>query len=593
MLIAAAYGGWQIYLSARFSAQRSVSKTNLKQIGLALHQYHDQYGSFPPAYVLGPDEKPWHSWRVLLLPFLGANDLYSQYRFDEPWDGPNNRKLLASGPAVYTSPFQKNLKPGTASYLAVVSRRTMWPAYFPVRIEDVTDGISNTIQLIEQDGSDVVWCEPRDMRERDAIAMLKPPPRERKFSVNKSETFLIAMADGSVRSVWQKINRDLFVSLLTPKYRELMVANDQWPAGLFAEDRGESPPLPVPIDSNKLPGTRVVPTSDSALETDKSVLYCATIQIAWDQLRPEPKEPVDVHGPTPVTESLNARPFPLSDLAEESYFVMASGLDPQQTSGMFDSFRKRFPNAPTEMLQPREPVDDFGNALQILVHLQKSLPFPEVLQRIPDPMKFPAGPDGKPVQTFGWLSAPGEGAMLPALQETVEIRDYESDDDFVLLLRTDSSQGDEIILAKVAPADSLQGTWKAVESRVRSSNLPEVLQHLRGVDQLQIPNLSIGILRSFRELNSLRIPTAKSPDRFIAEAQQTIQFRLDEYGAELISDIQMIVGENGHSEPRKNRIDPRKLVFDKSFLLVLRQRNAESPYFLAWIGNADLMETVK
>ena len=59
---------------------------NLKQIGLAFHNYADAYRSFPPAVIYGPDGKPWHSWRVLLLPFLEQQPLYEQYDFSQPWD---------------------------------------------------------------------------------------------------------------------------------------------------------------------------------------------------------------------------------------------------------------------------------------------------------------------------------------------------------------------------------------------------------------------------------------------------------------------------------------------------------------------------
>src|SRR5262245_42706847 len=85
-------------MQAREVSWRSSCKCYLKQFGLALQNYHDTYGSFPPAFVLGPDGRPWHSWRVLILPFMECDPLYREYRFNEPWDGPNNRKLLAKMP---------------------------------------------------------------------------------------------------------------------------------------------------------------------------------------------------------------------------------------------------------------------------------------------------------------------------------------------------------------------------------------------------------------------------------------------------------------------------------------------------------------
>ena len=61
----------------RRKAKRRVDcVANLKQIGLAMEAYHQKYGRFPPSFV--PDKKgtPEHSWRVMLLPFLGETELY-------------------------------------------------------------------------------------------------------------------------------------------------------------------------------------------------------------------------------------------------------------------------------------------------------------------------------------------------------------------------------------------------------------------------------------------------------------------------------------------------------------------------------------
>src|SRR5260370_27069838 len=69
-------------------------RANLTQISLALRAYHEAHGSFPPAYVLGPSGERYHSWRVLLLPFLGQDELYRQYRLDEPLDSEHNQALV-------------------------------------------------------------------------------------------------------------------------------------------------------------------------------------------------------------------------------------------------------------------------------------------------------------------------------------------------------------------------------------------------------------------------------------------------------------------------------------------------------------------
>lgn len=93
------YGGCLVCLerlagaqSVREAARRVSCLNNLRHIELALHNYHNAHGCFPPAYIVDESGRPMHSWRVL-LPYLEQEALYDQYDFSEPWDGPNNRKL--------------------------------------------------------------------------------------------------------------------------------------------------------------------------------------------------------------------------------------------------------------------------------------------------------------------------------------------------------------------------------------------------------------------------------------------------------------------------------------------------------------------
>ena len=72
-----------IFKSYRYSVNRQTTKDRLKQISLALNSYHEQYKTFPPAFVPGPDGRMWHSWRTLLLPFLGEQELAAKAGFPE------------------------------------------------------------------------------------------------------------------------------------------------------------------------------------------------------------------------------------------------------------------------------------------------------------------------------------------------------------------------------------------------------------------------------------------------------------------------------------------------------------------------------
>jgi hypothetical protein len=138
--------------SHRTHARRSVCKSNLKQIGLALHNYHDIYGSFPPAYIADENGKPMHSWRVLILPFIDLPQLYEEYSFDEPWDGPNNSKLASKMPPTYACPSSATHRGGrgeSTSYMAVVGPHTSWPGATGRKFDEFPDGLSNTILVVE------------------------------------------------------------------------------------------------------------------------------------------------------------------------------------------------------------------------------------------------------------------------------------------------------------------------------------------------------------------------------------------------------------------------------------------------------------
>ncbi|MBM4090163.1 MAG: DUF1559 domain-containing protein, partial [Planctomycetes bacterium] len=90
--------------SAREAARRTSSSNNLKQIALAMHNYHDVYKKFPPRASLDANGKPLLSWRVHILPFVEEVALYEQFKLDEPWDSPHNSQLIDKMPRVYQNP---------------------------------------------------------------------------------------------------------------------------------------------------------------------------------------------------------------------------------------------------------------------------------------------------------------------------------------------------------------------------------------------------------------------------------------------------------------------------------------------------------
>src|SRR5262249_15896286 len=76
-------------------------RRSLRELAVAVHNYHDAHGHLPLPAITDRTGKPLLSWRVALLPFMEHDNLYKQFRLDEPWDGPNNRKLIDKMPAIF------------------------------------------------------------------------------------------------------------------------------------------------------------------------------------------------------------------------------------------------------------------------------------------------------------------------------------------------------------------------------------------------------------------------------------------------------------------------------------------------------------
>lgn len=154
-----------LFTEVRDNARRMQSINNMKQLGLAMHNYHDANKHFPAAAIYSQDGKPLLSWRVALLPFLGDyNKLYDRFHLDEPWDSEHNKKLIDKIPAEYRSPKSKLKEPGMTNYLVPVGPGTVFEGREGMRIKDITDGTAHTIMTVEVDDAHaVIWTKPDDL----------------------------------------------------------------------------------------------------------------------------------------------------------------------------------------------------------------------------------------------------------------------------------------------------------------------------------------------------------------------------------------------------------------------------------------------
>ncbi len=193
---------------AKADSNRYQSVNNLKQIGLAFHNYAAAAGRFPAAANRDKGRFP-YSWRVAILPYIEQQELYHQYNFDEPWDGPNNRKLIDKMPATYAYPGpdgQPSSRSHT-SYFVFTGPSTIGGADGGTQFQQITDGSSNTILAVEAK-REIPWTKPEDI----PFDLNAPLPELGGFT---PEGFDAVLADGAVRYIKKSINPMTLKALIT------------------------------------------------------------------------------------------------------------------------------------------------------------------------------------------------------------------------------------------------------------------------------------------------------------------------------------------------------------------------------------------
>jgi len=201
--------------AAREAARRMHCANNLRQIGLAMHDYAQEYGCFPPAYIADKDGKPMHSWRVLLLPYMEQQARYDMYRFDEPWDGPNNSRLAPLMPKVYQCPSAGQSAPWT-SYAMIVGPHAISDGPTPRRMNDIKDGTSNTIIVAEVAREGIHWMEPRDLNTETMSFAIDPSSGKFDATSNNHPGVVnVLLGDGSVRCLSSGLDPEVLKALMT------------------------------------------------------------------------------------------------------------------------------------------------------------------------------------------------------------------------------------------------------------------------------------------------------------------------------------------------------------------------------------------
>ena len=190
--------------AARESARQMQSSNNLRQIMLAMHNFHDANGRVPAQAIAQGDGNPLLSWRVAILPYLGEQALYDQFHLDEPWDSAHNIELLEQMPEFFRNPSNPPTA-GMTTYLVPMGKGVGLSSE-GLKMQQITDGTSNTLAVLDVDPQfGVPWTKPDDLdiRQNEVLDWLR------------AEGSNAGFFDGSVRLIDLEIDTEVLEALMT------------------------------------------------------------------------------------------------------------------------------------------------------------------------------------------------------------------------------------------------------------------------------------------------------------------------------------------------------------------------------------------
>jgi hypothetical protein len=338
------------------------------------------------------------------------------------------------------------------------------------------------------------------------------------------------------------------------------------------------------VDASTLKGTDFVAVRGAAIRPDRNCVYCATFQMVWDQLKEQAGGPLRYVERVPLAEHLNREKFDLKDISPDCYFLFCREWKPGIGQAIQSQRDAKFPTSSLPVAEiPGSPKGYVAYA-----YLYKLLKFALVFERHKEALAFHDSTHVTHVASFGGRGDESLAASRASeLSAQVRVHSYASPDDFVISLYP-KGYDDEIVLAKFPPGQTLEETIGLVQSRITN--------HALGFEEgtwnpkqepLWIPLIGLNMHNRYRELEDkpFQAPQFSGP---IVWTSQDLRFRLDETGA-LVESQAAGTTKSTTLMPLESRRQPRILLFDRPFLVMLRRIEAKTPYLAVWIGNADLL----
>jgi type II secretory pathway pseudopilin PulG len=210
----------------RIAAGQASSSNNLRQFGLAVHNYHDSFGKMPPG--MGQANNADGPTHFHILPFIEQDNLFKLAE-GAPWKNGTYGKVIP----VYIDPADASAPPGNVyqSWLATTNYAANWMVFRTgdKRLADIVDGTSNTLMTATRyqmcNGNPTGWgyaslyhWAPLFALDSTAKFQISPKQEECDPTVPQTlgTTMLVGFCDGSVRNIEPTVSPRTWYLLCDP-----------------------------------------------------------------------------------------------------------------------------------------------------------------------------------------------------------------------------------------------------------------------------------------------------------------------------------------------------------------------------------------
>jgi hypothetical protein len=212
--------------SVQANRMKAQSMRNISRIAAALNAYAADHGIYPPPVTARPDGTPMHSWRVMILPYLGHKELFNEYDMSQPWDSPTNIALGSRMPSVFRA-ASSQIYGEELSYYLITGPGTLFPPAPPgapagtfqsLSPSTISDDSSQTLLVVEAVGTSgsyySSWLEPRDLDVTAMQGLIGGSPGQEIGGVNPDGA-VVATVDGQAHFLTAQTSPSIVMALIT------------------------------------------------------------------------------------------------------------------------------------------------------------------------------------------------------------------------------------------------------------------------------------------------------------------------------------------------------------------------------------------